>query len=235
MYDEFSISPTEINKHFPLPIEELSTAKKNLKDYQAQITQFTNINFAAKKEFDQLTEKLNTLRTQKSDLVNSIKSLKESALHTEKQAKIQFLKTFQQVNKQFQALYTNLFPGGSACLIMKDPDNSMETGIDININPPGKKIQSMNLLSGGEKALLALILLFAVFSTKPCPLCVLDEVDSSLDTANMEKACLLISQLSKNSQFIIITHNYRTIALGDICLWSYYGRAGYFKNGVSPI
>src|SRR5204863_2816847 len=122
-----------------------------------------------------------------------------------------FVETYRRVEEAFVVMFHRLFGGGLAKLVLTDPDDILETGIDIVVQPPGKKLQNLQLLSGGERALTAAALLFAFLRVKPSPFCVLDEVDAPLDEANVGRYAVLLREFSRNSQFIVITHNRGTM------------------------
>jgi chromosome segregation protein len=129
--------------------------------------------------------------------------------------KKRFEETFHKVNELFQEVFPKLFKGGKAELILTDPENILESGVDIIAQPPGKKLQSVSLLSGGEKALTAVSLIFAIFIIKPSPFCLLDEVDAPLDDANIDRFNDMVRSMVERSQFILITHNKRTMEMTD--------------------
>jgi chromosome segregation protein len=127
-----------------------------------------------------------------------------------------FKETFIKVNEKFQQVFPQMFNGGQAELRLTDEDDLLETGIDIIAQPPGKRLQSVNLLSGGEKALTAVALIFSLFLIKPTPFCILDEVDAPLDDANISRFAKMVQEMTDQSQFIIITHSKRTMGIVDI-------------------
>jgi len=133
-----------------------------------------------------------------------------------KQSREKFQDTFVKIRENFQQIFRKLFGGGKADVILEDSEDILEAGIEIIAQPPGKEAMSISLLSGGEKSLAAIALLFAVFETKPSPFCFLDEVDAALDEANNERFNLIIKEFQKNSQFIVITHAKRTMSIADI-------------------
>ena len=128
----------------------------------------------------------------------------------------QFLDTFAKVSEEFRIYFRMLFGGGEADLILMDPENVLESGIDIVARPPGKKLQNISLLSGGEKTLTAIALIFGVFKVNPSPFCILDEIDAALDESNVGRFSYLLKDFAKIAQFIVITHNKKTISSADI-------------------
>ena len=133
------------------------------------------------------------------------------------------------MNEKFQALFPRLFHGGEARLELTDPDDLLGTGIDMLVSPPGKKVQNVGLLSGGEKAMCAIALVFAVFQVKPSPFCVLDEVDAPLDDANIGRFNEVVREMSRQSQIVLITHNKRTMEIADVLYGVTMEEAGISK------
>ena len=157
---------------------------------------------------------------------NLVRTLTDQKRRTTKNL---FEETFANVQKTFQEYYATLFRGGEARLVLVDETNPLESGIDIVVRPPGKKLQHITLLSGGEKAMTAIALLFALFKIKPSPFCVLDEVDAPLDEANIDRFLTVLRTFLESSQFIITTHNRKTIAMGDSLYGVTMGEAGVSK------
>ena len=156
----------------------------------------------------------NTLTAERDDLVEAIKRLRQGIISLNKEARERLLSSFANVNTQFQRLFTELFGGGTAELQLIEAEDPLEAGLEILAKPPGKKPATLSLLSGGEQALTALALIFAVFLTNPAPICVLDEVDAPLDDHNVERFCDLLDEMgrSTDTRFVIITHNPITMA-----------------------
>ncbi|MBI3306255.1 MAG: chromosome segregation protein SMC [Candidatus Omnitrophica bacterium] len=173
------------------------------------------VNLLAIEEYDELKQRYDFLSTQKKDLEDSRESLLEAIRKINRTTKGLFEETFTKVQETFKEYYQILFRGGEARLILVDETNPLESGIDIVVRPPGKKLTHITLLSGGEKALTAIALLFSLFKIKPSPFCVLDEVDAPLDEANIDRFLTVLRTFLELSQFIIVTHNRKTIAMGD--------------------
>ncbi len=173
------------------------------------------VNLTAIREFDEVSERFEYLTSQRADLEDAIAQLEEAIERINKTTRERFKTTFEQVNERFKEVFPRLFSGGRAELVMTDPTDLLATGVEIFAQPPGKKIVSLELLSGGEKALTAVSLIFAIFLNKPSPFCLLDEVDAPLDEANVGRFCDLVRELSVQTQFIIITHNKRTMETAD--------------------
>jgi chromosome segregation protein len=178
----------------------------NLDKTQSSISRLGAVNLAAVDEFDVQAERKQHLDTQYEDLNDALTTLEDAIRKIDKETKLRFSQTFDQVNSDLKGLFPKVFGGGSAYLALTD-DDLLETGVTIMARPPGKKNSTIHLLSGGEKALTALSLVFAIFRLNPAPFCLLDEVDAPLDDANVARFCRLVSEMSKTVQFIYITHN----------------------------
>jgi len=172
------------------------------------------VNLRAEEELGEIETKHTTLTTERDDLVEAIARLRQGIVSLNKEARERLLASFATVNTQFQRLFTELFGGGTAELRLIESDDPLEAGLEIFAKPPGKKPATLSLLSGGEQALTALALIFAVFLTNPAPICVLDEVDAPLDDHNVERFCDLLDEMgrSTDTRFVIITHNPITMA-----------------------
>ncbi|MGH7829212.1 MAG: chromosome segregation protein SMC, partial [Candidatus Binatia bacterium] len=151
-----------------------------------------------------------------ADLEKSIADLRRTIVKLNRICRIRFRESFDQISLRFEEIFPRLFCGGRAKLVLTDENDYLETGVDIVAQPPGKKLQSITLLSGGEKALTAVSLLFAIFLTKPSPFCFLDEVDAPLDDANIDRFNEMVKEMSQSSQFILITHNKRTMQSAEV-------------------
>ncbi len=189
--------------------EELARVKRRLDGMGA-------VNLAAPEEHAQLEERYQFLLTQQQDLLKAKDDLHQAIAKINATTREQFKTTFEAVRANFRSLFTTLFQGGEADVVLTDEHNLLETGIEIYAQPPGKKLQNIALLSGGEKALTAIAVLFAFFMVKPSPFCLLDEVDAPLDEANVSRFIKMVKEFSEKTQFIIITHNKRTMELADI-------------------
>jgi chromosome segregation protein len=154
------------------------------------------------------------LQTERSDLVNAIARLRAGISSLNREGRERLLQSFEQVNANFQSLFSKLFQGGEAKLTFTESDDPLEAGLEIFARPPGKRLQNLSLLSGGEQALTALALIFAVFLVNPAPVCVLDEVDAPLDDANVERFCNLLDEMTKlaDTRFLVITHHALTMS-----------------------
>jgi len=180
-----------------------------------KIRKLGDVNPAAVEEYEAILDRYNLLSTQKADLEKAMNDLQDTVDRINKVSKDRFERAFHEVNNHFKRVFPVIFGGGHAHLTLTNPEDMLETGVDITAQPPGKKAQNINLLSGGEKTLTAISLLFSIFLVKPSPFCLLDEVDAPLDDANIGRFNALLREMSKRSQFIIITHNKRTMELND--------------------
>lgn len=199
-----SITPNNIND-----------IRQEREDLKSKVVKFGNVNLAAIDEIGDLRERFTFLSTQKEDLETSLNKLDQAIKTINKTTKEKFEVTFDEVNGRFQKIFPRLFRGGKARLSLTDPDNILDSGVQILAQPPGKKLQNMNLLSGGEKALTAISLLFAIFEFKAPPFCVLDEVDAPLDDANVLRFVAMVKEMSEKTQFIVITHNKGSMQMGQ--------------------
>jgi chromosome segregation protein len=179
------------------------------------IQRMGEINLTAIEEFEELDERYEFLSTHKQDLEGALGQLQRAIQKINRTSRKRFRETFELVNAKFQVVFPRLFKGGRARLQLTDPDNLLESGVDIIAQPPGKKLQSIDLLSGGEKALTAVSLIFSMFLVKPTPFCLLDEVDAPLDEANVRRFNEIVRETSEISQFILITHNRQTMEIVD--------------------
>jgi chromosome segregation protein len=173
------------------------------------------VNLTAIEEFEEVQTRVQYLSAQKTDLESAIAQLQEAIDKINKTTRDRFTETFRTVNDMFQQVFPRLFSGGRAELKLTDPSDLLGTGVEIVAQPPGKQVRSLELLSGGEKALTAVSLIFAIFLIKPSPFCLLDEVDAPLDEANVGRFGAMVQEMAERTQFIIITHNKRTMEIAD--------------------
>ena len=196
------------------PLEGVA-AQQRMDELRQQIDELGEVNLMAIEEYQELEERHDFLNTQQEDLRQSLNGLQTAIARINRTTRARFRETFEQVNIKFREVFPRLFRGGQAELRLTDEEDLLETGIDIIVQPPGKKLQNVSLLSGGEKALTAVALIFSIFLIKPSPFCMLDEVDAPLDDANIGRFNEMVREMSRFSQFIIITHNKRTMEIAD--------------------
>ena len=185
-------------------------------ELRTRLERMGEVNLAAIGEFEELTGRFQFMNQQKEDLERSIADLQRTITKLNRICRLRFRESFDEINQRFEAVFPRLFRGGKAKLVLTDENDYLETGVDIVVQPPGKKLQSITLLSGGEKALTAVSLLFAIFLTKPSPFCFLDEVDAPLDDANIDRFNELIKEMSERSQFVLVTHNKKTMQAAEV-------------------
>ena len=213
---ELGTVPESLLESKPAEGENRDALAEKVEDLRTKLDRIGPVNLLALKEVDELAERSTFLGAQRTDLVDALKSLGETIREIDATCTERFVDTFQQVNAVFTETFSNLFGGGTARLDLVDEDDPLDSGIDITAQPPGKRNQSVQLLSGGEKALTALSLLIALFRIKPSPFCILDEVDAPLDDANVERLADLVKAMTENTQFVMITHNRRTMQRSDL-------------------
>ena len=209
---------------------DIDEAKKEVLRLKDNISILGNVNLDAPIEYEKAKERFDFLTNQKNDLINAENTLYDIIKEMDTVMKERFLDTFEKVKIEFKNVYRELFKGGRAELTLTDPDNILETGIEIKAEPPGKKLQSISLLSGGEKTFTAISLLFAILNIRPVPFCLFDEVEAALDDANVEAFGKYLDKYRDNTQFIIITHKKKTMEYADIL----YGIT-MEESGVSKI
>jgi chromosome segregation protein len=184
-------------------------------DLRQKIERLGPVNMMAIEQFDELESRHLFLTTQRKDLLDSIAQTSEAIKKIDVTTRERFEEAFRTINTYFEGTFTTLFGGGKAGLVLIDQDNQVESGIDINAQPPGKRLQNIQLLSGGEKAMTAMALMFAVFKYRPSPFCLLDEIDAPLDDANIGRFVEMLQGMQAHTQFILITHNRKTMEIAD--------------------
>ena len=207
-----------------------ASVAQQVETLQKRIDEMGPVNLVAIEEYEETEQRHQFLTQQHDDLVNAKTELMEVINRINTQTRTMFLETFEKVRDNFRIMFTEVFGGGKADLILSDENDVLESGIDIVARPPGKQLQSITLLSGGEQTMTAVSLLFSIYQVKPSPFCVLDELDAPLDEANVLRFVKILQRFIVHSQFIIITHNKRTIAMAD----ALYG-VTMQEHGVSRI
>jgi chromosome segregation protein len=182
---------------------------------KARLERLGAVNMMAIEQFDELEQRHGFLTTQRRDLIDAIQATGEAIKRIDKTTRERFREAFDVINRHFQETFTTLFGGGQAGLLLLDESDLLESGVDIIAQPPGKRLQSVQLLSGGEKALTAMALMFAIFKYRPSPFCLLDEIDAPLDDANIGRFIEMLRGLQRDTQFILITHSRRTMEIAD--------------------
>ena len=191
------------------------TPDEMVADLRAKIERMGPVNMMAIDQFDDLESRHAFLTAQRKDLVDSIAATNDAIRKIDKTTRERFREAFTVINQNFEGTFTTLFGGGRAGLVLLDETDQLESGIDIIAQPPGKRLQSVQLLSGGEKALTAMALMFAIFKYRPSPFCLLDEIDAPLDDANIGRFVEMLQGMQEHTQFILITHNRKTMEIAD--------------------
>jgi chromosome segregation protein len=215
---ELNAQPEELmaQEAQPLAGEELSTAETNYNEMKARVEAMGPVNMMALEEFRECEQREEFLRRERDDLVQSIQNTQLTINELDQVSRQKFEEAFHFINAHFAIAFQSLFGGGTGEMRLSEPDSSGEAGIDIVAQPPGKRLQNILLLSGGEKALTALALLIAVFRYQPSPFCILDEVDAPLDEANVGRFNKMLSEMCGQTQFIVVTHNRKTMEMGSV-------------------
>ena len=213
MWEEYELTPNNITEY--KKTESPSDVQKQVNSLRTEIKELGNINIDSIDEYKELKERYDFYSEQRLDLENASNKLKKVITEMTETMKTQFEKQFKIINKNFSETFTELFGGGKAELILEDKNNILECGIDIQVQPPGKKLQNMLLLSGGERAFTAIALLFAILRINPSPFCVLDEIEAALDDVNVYRFAEYLKKFSGEVQFLVITHRKGTMEIAD--------------------
>ena len=214
LLEEFNTSFEEEKNRFK-PIEDMNSHKVRISTLKARITGLGNVNVNAIEEFKEISEKYNFMTTERDDLEKAKEELLNVIEEMTSKMRVVFRQNFNILNKLFDETFKELFKGGSAKLVLGDGDE-LTGNIDINVQPPGKKLQNINLMSGGEKVLSAIALLFSILKMKPTPFCILDEIEAALDDANVRRYAEFLGKFRDNTQFIVITHRKGTMEAADV-------------------
>lgn len=215
MWEEYELTPSEARAHEKPDLGDRSSLKKEVSGIKDEIRRLGPVNVNAIEEYKAVSERQAFLSTQHDDLVKSEESLLKIISELDEGMKKQFTERFAAINREFDKVIKEMFGGGNGQLALKDENELLETDIAITVQPPGKKLQNINLLSGGERALTAIALLFAIQNLKPSPFCILDEIEASLDESNVDRFAAYLKKLTKHTQFIVITHRRGTMAFSD--------------------
>ncbi|HKN16557.1 MAG TPA: hypothetical protein VJX47_06425, partial [Candidatus Sulfotelmatobacter sp.] len=196
--------------------DELATRDHSYREMRAKLEAMGPVNMMALEEYRETSERHAFLDAQRKDLISSIENTTATIREIDEVSRQKFQEAFAKINENFQTTFKKLFGGGNAFMKLTDEENSAESGIDVVASPPGKRLQSVLLLSGGEKALTALALLVGIFQYTPSPFCILDEVDAPLDEANIGRFTELVKEMSVQTQFVLITHSKKTMSIAPV-------------------
>lgn len=213
--EEYEIDFDEA-KNEAVELDDVEQIRKKVKLLKQSIEELGPVNLTAIEEYERVLERYTFLTEQRNDLIEAQQTLNETIREMDEEMATRFKESFEKIQLQFREVFRELFGGGHADLILLDSNNLLETGIEIVAQPPGKKLQSLSLLSGGERALTAIALLFAILNSRPVPFVILDEVEAALDEANVERYSTYLKKLSRDSQFIVITHRKGTMEGADV-------------------
>jgi chromosome segregation protein len=221
IHDEIEAAPEELAARAEIKDGEelppLEQAEKRVERLKQEREQLGGVNLRAEEEAAEQETRLTQLAADRDDLTGAIERLRRGIASLNREGRERLLESFEKVNRNFQDLFTRLFEGGEAKLTFTESEDPLEAGLEIFARPPGKRLQSLALLSGGEQALTAMALIFAVFLVNPAPVCVLDEVDAPLDDANVERFCKMLTEMTRLSgtRFLVITHHALTMSRMD--------------------
>ncbi len=216
--DELDATPDELPERAEIKdgteLPDLEHADRRVEKLKQEREQLGGVNLRAEDEAAEFAQRLETFVTDRADLDGAIQRLRRGIQSLNREGRERLLESFEKVNRNFQQLFTKLFDGGEAKLTFTESEDPLEAGLEIFARPPGKRLQNLSLLSGGEQALTALALIFAVFLVNPAPVCVLDEVDAPLDDANVERFCNLLDEMTRlaDTRFLVITHHALTMS-----------------------
>ncbi|MCP3777376.1 chromosome segregation protein SMC [Paenibacillus sp. MZ03-122A] len=213
--DDYELSYELAKQRYPIP-EDIEGTQSEVERLKRGISALGEVNLGAIEEYQRVHERYTFLDEQKSDLVEAKTTLYQVIREMDEEMSKRFKTTFDAIRREFGTVFSKLFGGGRADLVLLDPERLLETGIDIVAQPPGKKLQNLQLLSGGERALTAMALLFAILHVKPVPFCVLDEVEAALDEANVVRFAQYLREFSEQTQFIVVTHRKGTMEESDV-------------------
>ena len=213
MWEEYELTPNNV-VDYKKP-DNVALTQKKVNNLRADIRELGSVNIDSIEEYKTLKQRYDFMSEQRCDLEETMAKLRKIISEMTVIMKEQFKKQFEIINKNFGEVFKELFGGGNATLTLADEDNILECGIDITVQPPGKKLQNMMLLSGGEKAFTAIALLFAILKINPAPFCVLDEIEAALDDVNVFRYAEYLKKFSKNTQFLVITHRKGSMEAAD--------------------
>lgn len=208
--EDYELTFEKAKEKYPLELE-VEDARTKVSTYKNNIKRIGMVNLASIEEYEKVSERYEFLDSQRNDLLNAKETLLEIIEEMDEVMKTEFLKTFKEIQVEFSGVFRQLFGGGKAELKLTDPDNILETGVEIIASPPGKKLTTISLLSGGEKTLTAISLLFAILNVRPIPFCIFDEVEAALDEANVDNFGRYLDHYKTKTQFLLITHKKKTM------------------------
>ena len=215
LWEDYQLTKTEAES-VAVELENISEARSRLNELKSKIRNLGNVNVGAIEEYKEVSERCEFLSAQVGDVEKSKKEIERLIIDLTKQMREEFIVAFEQINRNFTFTFKELFGGGTASLALTDPEDILTSGIDIVVHPPGKIVVHLDALSGGEKALVAIALYFAIMKVRPAPFCVMDEIEAALDEVNVDRFAQYVRGLTSNTQFILITHRRGTMEEADV-------------------
>ena len=215
LWEEYELTRREA-EDCAVEIDDSKQAQRRLNELKQKIRSLGNVNVSAIEEYKEVSERYEFMSAQVNDVEKSKKEIEKLITDLTKQMKEVFVESFDQINKNFTYTFKELFGGGTASLSLADPENILTSGIDILVHPPGKIVINLEALSGGEKALVAIALYFAIMKVRPAPFCVMDEIEAALDDVNVYRFAAYLRRMTDNTQFILITHRRGTMEEADV-------------------
>jgi chromosome segregation protein len=216
LYENFADVHSHHLEEYESRLFEISDSPGDLRNRLSQLKQeqreLGNVNLMAPEEFAEVKERHDFLTAQLKDLEKARSDLDRVTQEIQRESAQLFLETYEKIKRNFHTVFRRLFGGGRAEVRLTDPDDVLESGVEILVQPPGKKLESIALLSGGERSLTAVALLFAIYMVRPSPFCLLDEIDAALDESNVGRFVSLLHEFAEHSQFVVVTHNKKTVA-----------------------
>ena len=216
MWEEYELTKGKAAEYKDESLGSFTSIKKAVSEVKSEIKKLGDVNVNAIEEYKEVSEKYEFLTSQRDDIVKAEDNLRSIIAGLDKAMRDTFTEKFKDIQEMFKKVFRELFGGGNASLMLVEDEDILEAGIIINAQPPGKKLQNMMMLSGGEKSLTAICLLFAIQSLKPSPFCLLDEIEAALDDQNVKRFAKYLSKLTKHTQFIVITHRKGTMECADV-------------------
>ncbi|MGO1469330.1 MAG: hypothetical protein ACTHW2_04850 [Tissierella sp.] len=200
------------------PVEDVKAFRERVKLLKKEIKKLGNVNLSSIEEYKEVKERLEFMKTQHSDLIESKENLQKIIKDIDSEMRVSFLNSFEEIKDNFSEIFSELFDGGSATLELSNEEGSdvLKSGIEIKVKPLGKVLQNLSLLSGGEKSLVAVALLFSILKTKPAPFCILDEIDAALDDSNISRYTSYLKKINKDTQFVLITHRKLSMEIANV-------------------
>ena len=215
LWEEYQLTKKEAEEK-AIDLESISESKSRLNELKSKIRALGNVNVGAIEEYKEVSEKYSFMSVQVNDVEKSKKEIERLIKDLTKQMQEEFIKSFEEINRNFTYTFKELFGGGTASLALTDPEDILTSGIDIIVHPPGKIVVHLDALSGGEKALVAIALYFAIMKVRPAPFCVMDEIEAALDEVNVDRFAQYVRNLTNKTQFILITHRRGTMEEADV-------------------